>query len=348
MMIVYSTEPGKVAMDGTGRNSPFTAALLQHIDTEGASISDVMIAVRNDVLKATGGKQRPFESASLTSQFFFKPAAAATAADTSSETSAELTALRQEITRLQADQGALLKSQQEQLELLQKKLAEETKTSEQARQQPGPAAPAATNRVIAVEPAASGAAAPANASAHGPAPPTAAAPPPADTKIAAAESKGAEAKEPEAVKATEPPLPGSIAREEVAQDILAELKRLGCYFGRVNGNWSVRSQLALERFNRLSAPLDEPQQASLDALKAWKGPHCPIERAVGPRARRPPEAIAVPKQQIGPAHKGLSAGVPNTPPHQAAAPSPRPARHGGGDEQRELQRAFPSSAWPGQ
>jgi hypothetical protein len=181
--------------------------------------------------------------------------------------------------------------------------------------------------VIAVEPAASGAAAPANASANGPAPPTAAAPPPADTKIAAAESKGAEAKEPEAVKATEPPLPGSVAREEVAQDILAELKRLGCYFGRVNGNWSVRSQLALERFNRLSAlelPLDEPQQASLDALKAWKGPHCPIERAVGPRARRPPEAIAVPKQQIGPAHKGLSAGVPNTPPHQAAAPSPRP------------------------
>ncbi|MGA8689871.1 MAG: hypothetical protein WB662_08210 [Methyloceanibacter sp.] len=146
-------------------------------------------------------------------------------------------------------------------------------------------------------------------------------------------------------------MPGSIAREEVAQDILAELKRLGCYFGRVNGNWSVRSQLALERFNRLSAlelPLDEPQQASLDALKAWKGPHCPIERAVGPRARRPLEAIAVPKQQIGPAHKGLSAGVPNTPPHQAAAPSPRPARHGGGDEQRELQRAFPSSAWPGQ
>ncbi|MGD0533795.1 MAG: hypothetical protein ABSA62_16455, partial [Methyloceanibacter sp.] len=74
---------------------------------------------------------------------------------------------------------------------------------------------AATNRVIAVEPAASGAAAPANASANGPAPPTAAAPPPADTKIAAAESKGAEAKEPEAVKATEPPLPGSVAREEV-------------------------------------------------------------------------------------------------------------------------------------
>ena len=41
--------------------------------TDGASIGDVMIALRNDVLSETGGKQRPFESASLTGQFFFKP-----------------------------------------------------------------------------------------------------------------------------------------------------------------------------------------------------------------------------------------------------------------------------------
>jgi hypothetical protein len=30
-----------VALDGSGRNSPFTAALLHHIDSEGESISDV-------------------------------------------------------------------------------------------------------------------------------------------------------------------------------------------------------------------------------------------------------------------------------------------------------------------
>src|SRR5215467_8988536 len=62
MMIVYSTEPGKVALDGTGHNSAFTAALLRHIDTQGEkSICDVMIDVRNDVLSATGGKRHPFE-----------------------------------------------------------------------------------------------------------------------------------------------------------------------------------------------------------------------------------------------------------------------------------------------
>ena len=155
MMIVYATEPGKVALDGTGRNSPFTAALLRHIDTEGASISDVMIAVRNDVLSETGGKQRPFESASLTGQFFFKPKPEATA--DKSGTSDELAALREQIAKLQADQGALLKSQQEQLAALQKKLDEETKTAGLA---PQPSSESGTiSRVVGVEPAKNGASA---------------------------------------------------------------------------------------------------------------------------------------------------------------------------------------------
>ena len=135
MMIVYSAEFGKVALDGTGRNSPFTEALLRHIGEEGESISDMMIEVRNDVRKETGNQQQPIESTQLTGQFFFKPASQQAAAKSSS-TDAELAALRQEIARLQADQGALLKSQQEQLALLQKKLAEETKPSEAPAPQP--------------------------------------------------------------------------------------------------------------------------------------------------------------------------------------------------------------------
>jgi uncharacterized caspase-like protein len=118
MMIVYSAEFGKVALDGTGRNSPFTEALLHHIGEEGERISDMMIEVRNDVRKATGNQQQPIESTQLTGQFFFKPAPREAAAKSLS-TDSEIGALRQEIARLQADQGALLKSQQEQLALLQ-------------------------------------------------------------------------------------------------------------------------------------------------------------------------------------------------------------------------------------
>ena len=152
MMIVYSAEFGKVALDGTGRNSPFTEALLRHIGEEGESISDMMIEVRNDVRKETGNQQQPIESTQLTGQFFFKPASQQAAAKSSS-TDAELAALRQEIARLQADQGALLKSQQEQLALLQKKLAEETKPSEAPAPQPSVPASGTPSRVIAVEPA---------------------------------------------------------------------------------------------------------------------------------------------------------------------------------------------------
>ena len=71
--IAFATEPDSVAADGSGRNSPFTTALLKHIDQPGQSISDMMIAVRNDVLAATGGHQRPWESSSLTDRFAFTP-----------------------------------------------------------------------------------------------------------------------------------------------------------------------------------------------------------------------------------------------------------------------------------
>lgn len=346
MMVVYSTEPGKVALDGTGRNSPFTAALLHHIDAEGASISDVMIDVRNEVLEETGGKQRPFESASLTGRFFFKPAAPKIVEDTSSKTSVDIAALRQEIARLQTDQGAQLKSQQEQLQLLQQRLADKTK-AEQGGQAEAAIPSPAPSRVVAVEP--TGSSAEPQAAAAAPSPETApqAAPPaPEDTKLAAAESTEVENKPGEVTKPGEPPLPEGVQRQELAQDMLSELKKLDCYSGKLNGDWGARSQLALERFNRLSAlalPLDEPQQASLEALKGWTGPHCPVEKVVSPRLKspRPAASAAVP-------HKGSRARASKGPSTQALRPGPRaaPNNAGGSDEIRELQRAFPHGPWP--
>jgi uncharacterized caspase-like protein len=348
MMIVYATEPGKVALDGTGRNSPFTGALLRHIDTEGASISDVMIAVRNDVLSETSGKQRPFESASLTGQFFFKPKPEEIA-DKSSSSSAEIAVLREQIAKLQADQGALLKSQQEQLALLQKKLAEETKTAEPAATPSAATDSGTTSRLVGVEPAKEAAAPPpteTSSSTAAPAPSAAATE--QDTKIAATEAKDTEEPAPEADKTSEAPLPESATREQLAQDMLVELAKLGCYFGKINSDWNTRSRLALDRFNRhtkLDLPLDEPQQASLDALKDWKGAHCPLEKAVPPRVKQRP--VAAPKKQAPP-RKAVRAAPRKAPPVQAARPRPQPREDHGSDEIRELQRAFPHAAWPSQ
>jgi uncharacterized caspase-like protein len=77
--IAFSTAPGAVAMDGAGRNSPFTAALLRHIEEPGQSINDLMIAVRRDVIAETRDTQRPWEQGSLVERFEFVPAGGAVA-----------------------------------------------------------------------------------------------------------------------------------------------------------------------------------------------------------------------------------------------------------------------------
>jgi len=74
--IAYATQPDTVALDGDGNHSPFTSALLSHMETPGLSLSDMMTEVRNDVKTATDGKQWPREDNSLTSKFYFTPAVA--------------------------------------------------------------------------------------------------------------------------------------------------------------------------------------------------------------------------------------------------------------------------------
>ncbi|MFT3987053.1 caspase family protein [Aestuariivirga sp.] len=73
--IAFSTAPGATAMDGTGRNSPFAAALLKHLDEPGASINDVMTEVRGDVAESTKDFQTPMAWDSLTSRFELVPGA---------------------------------------------------------------------------------------------------------------------------------------------------------------------------------------------------------------------------------------------------------------------------------
>ena len=74
--IAYSTQPGNVALDGQGRNSPFTAALTKGLREPGRNLTSVMIDVRKDVLAATGGKQVPWDHSALTGDFYFQLAAA--------------------------------------------------------------------------------------------------------------------------------------------------------------------------------------------------------------------------------------------------------------------------------
>ncbi len=70
-LIAYATAPGKVAYDGVGKNSPYSAALGAAIPTVGVPIEEVFRQTRRNVLAATRGKQTPWEHSSLTGAFYF-------------------------------------------------------------------------------------------------------------------------------------------------------------------------------------------------------------------------------------------------------------------------------------
>jgi hypothetical protein len=83
-MIAYATEPDKVALDGDGRNSPFTTAVLKHIATPGLEIRSMMTRVRADVLSATRDKQLPWDHSSLIGEVVLVPGATKPPASASS------------------------------------------------------------------------------------------------------------------------------------------------------------------------------------------------------------------------------------------------------------------------
>jgi uncharacterized caspase-like protein len=80
-LVSFSTQPGNVAVDGTGRNSPFAAALVTHLGTSLEDLNAILIAVRNDVMRQTNGKQVPWEHSSLTRRLYLNPAVQSAAFD---------------------------------------------------------------------------------------------------------------------------------------------------------------------------------------------------------------------------------------------------------------------------
>lgn len=70
-MVVFSAWPGTEAADGEpGALSPFTAALLKHLETPEIPVSELTSRVRKDLLLATAGDQSTWEDSSLTDELY--------------------------------------------------------------------------------------------------------------------------------------------------------------------------------------------------------------------------------------------------------------------------------------
>lgn len=84
ILIAFATDPRSTALDGEkDGNSPFTSALLKHIETPEVSITTVMDRVRADVWESTGKKQKPWTNSSIIGEFKLNPTLKLAAVDPS-------------------------------------------------------------------------------------------------------------------------------------------------------------------------------------------------------------------------------------------------------------------------
>ncbi len=75
-LIAFSAAPGQEAADGSGRNSPFTAALLEYLPKPNLEVSVMLKLVAAQVGRLTQNTQRPQQLSDMTRTFYFANASA--------------------------------------------------------------------------------------------------------------------------------------------------------------------------------------------------------------------------------------------------------------------------------
>ncbi|MGA1977669.1 MAG: FISUMP domain-containing protein [Bacteroidales bacterium] len=70
-LIAYATSPGSTASDGSGKNGLYTSAILESIKIPDITILEMFQNVRNIVSQKSYNQQTPWESTSLTGNFYF-------------------------------------------------------------------------------------------------------------------------------------------------------------------------------------------------------------------------------------------------------------------------------------
>jgi uncharacterized caspase-like protein len=317
-MIAFAAKAGSTASDGDSRNSPFATALVNHLAKPGLDLRKAFGFVRDDVLKATNNTQEPFIYGSLGgNDVSLVPAPAVVVAPVDQDATMQrnyefalqvgtkpvwdafiekypsgfFTALAKahrdklaaEAARIEATNKAKAAlEEQTRLAIEGAKAAEQARAAEQAK--------AAERARIAAELAKKAeeakvaeaervkAAAMARAAEKEAERVKAAEEAKAATEVkAAAEKKAKEEKlaalTPPADKSDQP------ASVDLPRSLQAELRRVGCNTGAVDGNWNVAAQKALDLFNKHAGMKLDVKVASVDALDAVKSKSariCPL------------------------------------------------------------------------
>ena len=70
-IISFSTAPGRTALDGTGRNSPYTEAFVKALNVTNLDVFHFFQKVGASVQEKTQMSQSPWLSVSFTGDFYF-------------------------------------------------------------------------------------------------------------------------------------------------------------------------------------------------------------------------------------------------------------------------------------
>jgi len=270
MVVAFATQSDQIAADGAGRNSPFTGALLKEIEAPGIEIATVFRRVAIDVNQATGGRQLPELSISMSGEFYFNTRDTDIQAWAKLRGSSDRRQLSDYVARY--PNSPLTSDVQERLAALDR--AEKLRVEEAARAQAERAQVerekaereqmikerAQRERLEALDRAEKDRVE--GAGANLPATQVTSLPPTAPVQSPSRQ-------------------PDVLSAGPLVQLIKKELKRLGCYAGRIDDDWaSSETRSSVTRFVKHANLSAEPKNPDIDFLnfvRSRPGRVCPLE-----------------------------------------------------------------------
>jgi uncharacterized caspase-like protein len=248
--VVYSARPGTLSEDVAGERSAFAEALLKNLAVPGRDVRTAIGFARDDVVKATGGKQEVVALGAFGSR-------------------AIALVPEQKVSRAIAVQPSAQvdPDQQQHFEAADRVGTRAAWDAFLAKYPSGPLSDQARVKRDRV------------AGGDSPAGPK---------RIAVLPAPGSQQPAAPAQNIVSTPAPAAAPdAAEVARELQTELRRVGCDPGAVNGVWSPGSRDALEQFNRRANMKFDTKVASVDALDAVKGQRgriCPLVCGGGQRS----------------------------------------------------------------
>jgi Caspase domain len=280
MLVAFATQSDQVAVDGVGRNSPFTGALLKEIQEPGIEIATLFRRVAIDVNRATGGRQLPELSISMAGEFYLNTRETDMQAWAKLHGSSDRRQLSDFITEY--PNSPLIRDAQERLAALDRaeKLRLEEEARAQAEREQMLRERSQRNRFetgrIALDEVQQD---PGEEGRHR-----------TNTPVISEELHGATEKLPARHSASLPPAepvsrpslqPDALSGGALVQGIKRELKRVGCYTGRIDDDWTTsETKSSLNRFAKygnLSAEPTIPDVEFLDFIRSRPDRVCPLE-----------------------------------------------------------------------